>query len=409
MSAMSLRHLRSLLALAAWAFILLAPGVASAQARTTATLAVPDGTVTLSLSSQVATCAFSSADFFDPNRFAPHFPMPTTVTPARGPLSFRVEGCGVGQPVTFTVEFPSPLSRGAQWWSYGNTPQSAGWHPFPATVAGNRISFTLVDGGNGDEDTSADGAISHIAMLVVLPANYQDLWWGGSAQSGWGVSVIQHRDMLFANVFVFDPQGNPVWYVMPSGAWNATHLSFTGALYRPKGAPYYAYDASRFDPGAAVGTLSITLIDWDTATLDYTINGAHSSATMTRVLFGPPADVPVDPHGDLWWAGSAQDGWGLALLQQNSTLFALWFTYDANGQPTWFVMPNGGWQATNDWRGPIFKATGSPGIGAGYDLTRLHLDIVGTFDLKFGGENTATFSYFIDGRSGSIPVTRVPF
>ena len=28
--------------------------------------------------------------------------------------------------------------------------------------------------------------------------NYSDLWWGGAAQSGWGLSVTQHGSAVFA-------------------------------------------------------------------------------------------------------------------------------------------------------------------------------------------------------------------
>jgi hypothetical protein len=111
---------------------------------------------------------------------------------------------------------------------------------------------------------------------------------------------------------------------------------------------------------------------------------------------------------DLWWAGSAQNGWGLAVLQQLDTLFMLWFTYDANGNPTWFAMPNGAWSARNDYRGAILKSTGAPVLGVPYDASRHTVTAGGTFRFLFGGE-TATFSYTLDGRSGSIPLSRIPF
>ena len=71
--------------------------------------------------------------------------------------------------------------------------------------------------------------------------------------------------------------------------------------------------------------------------------------------------MPIDPHGDLWWAGDAQNGWGLAVLQQNATLFALWLTYDASGQATWFVMPAGTWDETNTvYSGLLYIPHGAP-------------------------------------------------
>jgi hypothetical protein len=148
------------------------------------------------------------------------------------------------------------------------------------------------------------------------------------------MSIIQHRDVLFANIFVYDAQGNPVWYVMPSGSWNSAHTAYTGNLYLPKGSPYYAYDVSKFDVGASVGSATLTFADANNATFAYTISGIPGQKTISRIPFGPH-DAPADTSlADLWWAGIAQNGWGIALQQQFASLFGLWFTYDAAGKAT---------------------------------------------------------------------------
>ena len=48
-------------------------------------------------------------------------------------------------------------------------------------------------------------------------------------------------------------------------------------------------------------------------------------------------------------------------------------------------------------------------IGAAYDASKLHLNDVGTFDLRFSGADNATFNYNVEGNTGSIPLTRIPF
>ena len=62
----------------------------------------------------------------------------------------------------------------------------------------------------------------------------------------------------------------------------------------------------------------------------------------------------------MWWGGAAQSGWGMAMLQQYRTLFAVWFTYDAAGLPTWMVMPTGFWPDASTYEGRVLRASGSP-------------------------------------------------
>lgn len=403
---MSLRRFTSVIALAA------ASWTPAFGAVTTATGNSPTGgTITLAITAGSSSCSFSSAFFLDPRLLSPPVLTPAGVSMPQGWFNFATEGCGAGASTTFTVTFPQALPPTAQWWKLGPTPddRSSHWYTIPSSVNGNAITFTITDGGIGDDDLMMNGAIVDLGGLGIPGGMYQDLWWGGSLENGWGMSLVQHRDTLFANVYVYDASGNPVWYVMPSGTWNYAHTAFTGSLYLPTGSPFYAYDVSHFNVGTPVGTMTITFTDVNNATFDYTINGVTAHKNITRVLFGPNTPPTDHPHGDLWWAGSAQNGWGLAILQQYQTLFALWFTYDASGKAVWYVMPGGDWAVRDDYHGPVFKAVGPPWLGVPYDASRHHLTLVGTFELTFSGSDNATFSYSIEGKTGSIALTRIPF
>lgn len=239
-------------------------------------------------------------------------------------------------------------------------------------------------------------------------APWQDMWWGGYDENGWGVSVVQHRDMLFSVIYAYDAAGRPTWYVMPAGAWNAARTVFTGALYLPRGAPYSAYDATKFVPGDSVGSAALDFTDPANAVLSYTIGGVSGRKSISRQLFGPVATSGGIAVGDMWWGGLAQDGWGLAILQQYRTLFGVWFTYDANGAPTWFVMPSGYWSDAQTWEGRVYRTTGSPWVGQPYDKSVLKEYDVGSYRLRFSGD-TAAFDYVIDGRAGSAAIARQPF
>lgn len=239
-------------------------------------------------------------------------------------------------------------------------------------------------------------------------APWQDMWWAGAAENGWGMSVVQHRDMLFSVIYAYDADGKPTWYVMPGGKWNEARTAFTGALYVPRSAPYTAYDADRFVVGSPVGSATLTFTDATNVVLDYSIHGTSGRKNIARQLFGPATATVAPSFGDMWWGGVTQNGWGIAILQQHHSLFAVWFTYDEAGAPTWFVMPAGIWSDASTYEGRIYRAKGSPWLGGTYDPRVFATTQAGTFRIKFVGD-VGTFEYTIDGKSGSMPLSRNPF
>ncbi len=271
------------------------------------------------------------------------------------------------------------------------------------------VSFTVTPGAAGDyqlELAFRDRVQRFPVTLSAAP--WQDMWWAGLDESGWGMSVVQHRDVLFAVIYAYDAGGHPTWYVMPGGSWNAAHTAYSGGVYLPHGSPYDAYDAARFAIGEPVGSVTLDFTDPAGVSLAYTIAGVTGRKAISRQPFGPVDATPIADIGDMWWGGTAQDGWGLALLQQYRTIFGAWFTYDASGAPTWYVMPSGTWLDAATWAGHLYRATGSPWLGAPYDRSRLQMSDVGTFRFTFAGDH-ATFDYTIDGRAGSVPIERQPF
>jgi len=284
-----------------------------------------------------------------------------------------------------------------------------------STGSSGTAELEVQPAGNGDFEVEvAAGALAKRfavrfdAAVPVEPAAgiHQDLWWAGPAENGWGVSIIEHRDVLFILIYAYDESGRPTWYVISNGTWNGR--AYTGAVYSPRGTPFYAYDASRWSGGPSVGSATITFNDTDRATLDYNIGGVAGSKPLARLAFGPPATPAITGRTDMWWGGVAQNGWGLAIVQQHAALFTMWFTYDAEGRPEWLVMSSGTWTAPDTYEGRIHRATGSPWLGRPYDASRFSPRDVGSFRLRFAGETT-TFEYSVDGRSGVLPLTRTPF
>jgi hypothetical protein len=241
------------------------------------------------------------------------------------------------------------------------------------------------------------------------PANYQDLWWAGSAENGWGMSITQHGAMIFAAMYIYDEQGRPQWVVMPGGTWSAGFGAFTGALYIPTGSWFGAYDASRMVAGAPVGNATLAFTSASTATLAYTINGVAGTKSIMRQPFGPMDATPVASYGDLWWGGTAQNGWGVAISQQYRTLFSVWYTYGADGRTVWYVIPGGTWITTDTYTGTAYRTTGSRWLGAPYDPAQLAPQPVGTVTFRFTGIGTATMTYDVEGVTQVKTLTRQPF
>ena len=241
------------------------------------------------------------------------------------------------------------------------------------------------------------------------PASYQDLWWAGPQENGWGVSIVQRGRSLFASMYIYDEAGRPQWVALLGGTWNADFTAYTGPLYIPQGSSFAAYDPARFVVGDPVGTGTLTFSNANTARLDTTIRGVSGTKNIVRQPFGPPDATPVGSYADLWWAGTSQNGWGITISQQYRTLFAVWFTYDTQGRNTWFVVPGGTWTAANVFTGTAYRTTSSPWVGATYDPARFQITPAGTVTFTFGADGkSAGMAYTLDGLSGSNAITRQP-
>lgn len=107
-------------------------------------------------------------------------------------------------------------------------------------------------------------------------ANYTDMWWN-SAESGWGLSFVQHStNQVYAVWYTYDPrvpdpatgQFKPIWLVMAGGTWT-TPTSVTGPVYVTNGRPFS-------QPGSnttvtAVGTFTFTFSSTSAGTFTYNI------------------------------------------------------------------------------------------------------------------------------------------
>jgi len=99
-----------------------------------------------------------------------------------GGFQYKIENVAVGGSVTVTIYSQASFPADVEYWKYdtGN-----GFTELSAVVSGNRLSFTLTDGGTGDADKTANGVIVDPGF-VGEPLSNSSGSSGASAGSGGG-------------------------------------------------------------------------------------------------------------------------------------------------------------------------------------------------------------------------------
>ncbi len=299
----------------------------------------------------------------------------------------------------FTTNGTITFGEGADIVSYASLPTTGG------------LSINAAGASSLNSPTNFAGTMGFVAASTTGPLNYSDMWWVGEAENGWGMSIQQHGNIQFIAFYIYDSTGKPTWYVMPGGTWGSNFTTYTGPLYQPTSAPLNNYTPAQFVVGTSPGNVTLTFTSSSTATLQYTINGVSGQKQMKRQEFGSGTSPLV--VGDMWWAGSTQDGWGINLVQHGSIVFAVWYTYGADGKPTWYVLPNGSWNG-NVYSGAFYSTTSSLWLGATYNPNQLVVTAAGTLSFSFTNANNATMNYSFtsgpfSGTTQSKAIVRQPY
>ena len=114
--------------------------------------------------------------------------------------------------------------------------------------------------------------------------NLGDLWWGGLAENGWGMSIAQDGAALFGVWHTFDREGRPTWFALPGGNWIGAQ--FRATLYRSSGAPWLGatYTPSRLVSNA-VGIITLEAGANGNLQLRYTFEqGGFAGTSQTKSL-----------------------------------------------------------------------------------------------------------------------------
>ena len=261
-------------------------------------------------------------------------------------------------------------------------------------------------------DAGFEQVVVPITPLVGAASDFTDMWWVGLSENGWGLSITQHGQIQFIVLYVYDSSGNPIWYVLPNGTWNASNTAYTGALYQPTSSPFSNYVSNSFNPfgitGASVGTATVTYTGSGTATLTYTINGISGSKPIVRQPFATDDGQARLQVNDMWWAGIGENGWGMNIAQQGRVLFPIWYTYSSLGRTVFYTVPGGTWTGSS-FTGDIYSTVSSVWLGVNYNPAQFVVTKVGTMTLDFSDQSNAVMTYTIGNVKQNKVIMRQPF
>jgi hypothetical protein len=273
---------------------------------------------------------------------------------------------------------------------------------------------------------------SYTAFAAGTAPSYEGLWWN-SSESGWGVSIAHQGDTLFAVWYTYDHDGSPMWLFMPDARLIGDDMDMMGMMEMDMmGMPRYSpmYSGSLYRSSMSGGKVAITEVGMatflfkgrDSGVFAYTVGNVSQSKDISRMVFaagGTECAVGgikaggTDNFQDLWW-NPADSGWGVNIAHQGDTLFATYYTYDANGRGTWYVMSNEGrYNAGSDvtgFEGPMLQATGPAFDSPAWSASKVALTEVGRAKFLFDSRGPSQFVMQVGGvQQPAKPIARMAF
>jgi hypothetical protein len=247
-------------------------------------------------------------------------------------------------------------------------------------------------------------------------ANYQGLWWGGAAESGWNLNLSHQGDVIFATWATYDGLGKPIWFSVtatkdPSGGYAGTlKLTYGPGYYRP-------------NDSQEVGEAVFAFDNTEAGYFSYNVFGIEGSKAIVRyqpALLQPACrwNAVADPAAagnlqDLWLTDPAGSETGSAVgianmgLSYFGEIYATWLTYDANGGPTWFF--GTGPEFYGDFDGTLYRATGPSLLDETWDRNAVSVQEIGSIGFHSTDGNHVTMSTTVGGLYKQRKLTRYVF
>ena len=146
------------------------------------------------------------------------------------------------------------------------------------------------------------------------------------------------------------------------------------------------------------------------ATVPATASGNPVCPAPDPSSSAPAANLPGALSG-LWWNPS-ESGWGISFTQRGNVVFAAWYTYDAAGNPKWYVAPhcqlpsaasNGSCTET------LYEVNGPTFFGTAFNPAAARVAAAGSLQLNFTNANAGAMTYTASGQTRTVAIARQPF
>ena len=166
---------------------------------------------------------------------------------------------------------------------------------------------------------------------------------------------------------------------------------------------------SSTNPPLSTGTWYITVVNLNSypASVEVRISSQESTGSTGGNSGGPGNTVISQPTSGRTnpnfrpqvglWYNKSKPGHGVDIEQSGSNLAAVWYTYNPDSTPTWYLAI-GPYSGQSNWTATLNKYH--------WNGTSAVATPVGTITLEFKNRTKATFSWNLNGQSGSEPLER---
>lgn len=364
----------------------------------------------------------------------------TQPAPVFSPLSYSATATGLGSTSSGTVNLinlgSAPLTissitlggANAADYTLGGTcvagaiiPQKTGnlctiqiaFHPTAMGTRAAALSVTLTNAAPATLNVTGIG----LSATPQISVSTSPIVWGGATTVGSSAApvtvVVQNvgaHTLTLNDISIGGTNsGDFVFAVANRGFGNC----FAGVPLAPLSLCYVGVNFKPTDAGERTGTLNISSNDPATPVAIIQLSATALPAPPPPTPTPTPAPTPVVSAFDFTdlWANTAEPGWSISITHHKATtdvLTAFWQTFDVDGRGMWLKLTDGHWVDALTYTGNLHRVTG-PAFSSSFDANLLTDSVVGTATITFADANDGTFSYTVNGISGSKAITRAPF